>query len=378
MAPRVRPDDEITQSMDGCYSRSWQVSISMAATMRSTVRRGAGHAILLLVLVGCAQPSDSSAPNPGTDVPAAPLPVLVPCPGVERPTVLFSATHTNGAAVDVYAVTAVGEVVPLTNDGKSSGPAFSPDGTSLVFARAATRKGSAGGPPPATSLWTMDVDGDNQRKLIDVVEAGQPSVSPDGSLIAFTGTALGDDIKIGSRIYVVSADGTVVRRLTEGVRSDLLYVSEHEPIWSPDGTSIAFIRVGDRDGETFSQLWSLTMETGAAELLHETPKGDLGASTWAPSGGALLVTSRSESSTGRVASSFDIAKREFSRLAEPVGSVGYSSTTPDTIAYFAPNEENSQLRLTDTSVAAAVPIALTGPGVVPSSRIAVAPCKLQD
>lgn len=118
---------------------------------------------MLLLVSGCAQPTDSAAPNAEPDLPVVALPVLEPCAGVVGPSLVFSGTHSAGSSVDVYGVTATGAVVPLTDDGKSSAPDFHPDGESLVFARAETREGSAGGPPPATALWTMDLDGGNQR-----------------------------------------------------------------------------------------------------------------------------------------------------------------------------------------------------------------------
>ncbi len=110
-----------------------------------------GYLATVLVLAACAQPDSSDGP----DAPATPqslIPVLTPCPGTGAPTLVFSATHSAGASVDVYGVLPTGAVEPLTDDGKSSWCGLHPNGTSLILARAATRAGSAGGPPPATSI----------------------------------------------------------------------------------------------------------------------------------------------------------------------------------------------------------------------------------
>lgn len=188
-------------------------------------------AALLLLLAGCAPPlasNDRTRAGPGwlrltadrarwaagdVAAPDAALPVLVPCPGVVGPSLVFSGLHDGGASVDVYGVDPTGLIVPLTNDGMSSAPHFSPDAESLIFARAATRAGSAGGPPPATALWTMDADGGNQHKLVDMPSVTQPTYSPDGSQIAFT-------VWLLARIWL-QANGFIYLPRTEAIFAGL-------------------------------------------------------------------------------------------------------------------------------------------------------------
>ncbi|MFP4205848.1 MAG: TolB family protein [Spirochaetaceae bacterium] len=63
-----------------------------------------------------------------------------------------------------------------------------------------------------------------------------PVYSPDGSRIAFVATHDGD-----AEIYVADADGTNVTKLTDNEATDA------SPRWSPDGSRIIF--VSDREGD---------------------------------------------------------------------------------------------------------------------------------
>ncbi|MBT9143232.1 MAG: Dipeptidyl-peptidase 5 [Dehalococcoidia bacterium] len=70
----------------------------------------------------------------------------------------------------------------------------------------------------ACDIWVMNADGSEQREL---AEGEYPVWSPDGTKIAF---------QRGRGIWVMNADGSEQRWLAEGWR----------PAWSPDGTRIAF------------------------------------------------------------------------------------------------------------------------------------------
>ena len=78
------------------------------------------------------------------------------------------------------------------------------------------------------------------------------SFSPDGSTILFAANHDGD-----LEIYVVNADGTDTRALTENDKQDFF------PSWSPDGKSIVFS--SDRGGSV--ELYLMDADGGNQRLL---------------------------------------------------------------------------------------------------------------
>lgn len=126
---------------------------------------------------------------------------------------------------------------------------------------------AAGGSMVAVSLdlhdiALIDLATSALRRLTDDSSTydGSPAWSPDGSRIAFfRGPPLGP-----SHLYVMDADGTALRQLTEGNGSD------RNPAWSDDGTRIAFARSGndgyevyvmDADGSNVTAVTSVAAES---------------------------------------------------------------------------------------------------------------------
>jgi dipeptidyl aminopeptidase/acylaminoacyl peptidase len=97
-----------------------------------------------------------------------------------------------------------------------------------------------------SSLWIINADGTRNRQLI---EGSSPIWSPDGTRIAF----LAPDEQRRTQIFVrwMDAEGavTAITRLTERPR-DLA--------WSPDGTSIAF-RVKKPPSRPISEQWRISL-----------------------------------------------------------------------------------------------------------------------
>ena len=149
-------------------------------------------------------------------------------------------------------------------------PAFSPDGKSIAFVTERTRGGmmlppvqASGSDPSSASIYLMDIDGRNQRPLIDIEGAHRaPVFSPDGQKIAFESRAPAQEN--GStenndtlEIYIIQTDGTHKMQLTHND------VDDGHPTWAPNGKQIAFTSMVD----DIYQIFSVNAEGGAVTQL---------------------------------------------------------------------------------------------------------------
>ncbi|MEJ7761151.1 MAG: BamA/TamA family outer membrane protein [Gemmatimonadaceae bacterium] len=156
--------------------------------------------------------------------------------------------------------------------------AFSNDGKTLAFT--AQREGK-------DVLYLLDLATRDVRKRIDLpVDAvTAPSFSPDDRRIVFSGTRGGV-----TDIFVVGADGSNLRQLTNDLYGDL------QPSWSPDGSRIAF--ASDRGPQTdLARLmigkWQVALinpESSAIELIPNQAGHNLNPS-WAPDGSSIAYIS---------------------------------------------------------------------------------------
>lgn len=161
-------------------------------------------------------------------------------------------------------------------------PIFSPDGNSVVYARADDDGYS--------TLWRIPLNGSSPI-LIDRGRgiSGSPSFSPDGRRIAFTTDRLGHN-----EVYIIDADGSNPQWITN-VGGDLNEETYRaEPDWSPDGVTVAFqTRVAGR----FQVMTVDLRGTNAPRIL--TDAGENESPSWAPDGRHIVFTS-SRSGSGQL------------------------------------------------------------------------------
>ena len=157
-------------------------------------------------------------------------------------------------------------------------PAWSPNGKQIAF----VREDSEGG----GEIWKMNERGRGLKRLTNSKHAydQHPTWSPGGTKIAFTRMPDSDQEEDDSEIYVMRANGSKKRALTDNVRED------YHPAWSPKGAGrgklrgklIAFTQqrvTGMQDIKVMSARSGRIIR-----LLTRTEGRDEFNPTWSPSG----------------------------------------------------------------------------------------------
>ena len=185
----------------------------------------------------------------------------------------------------------------LINDSGDVNPSWSPDGSKIAFQRHT-------GLFPRDQLWIVNVDGTSPTLVIDslvvheiswtpmdnfigadglgivqfntdgtgqtrilslapgTVHGLHPRMSPDGARIVFQ---WGGPTASESEIYVVNGDGTNLQRLTN------VSGEKGHPVWSSDGTKIAFTSGQDNS----LAIWVMNPDGSNQVRVSPPPAGDL-------------------------------------------------------------------------------------------------------
>jgi len=186
--------------------------------------------------------------------------------------VVFASNRDDGGATNLYVMAADGSNLSrLTDhDGWDYVPDWSPDGNKIAF------MSNRDGPP---EIYLMDADGSNVERLTFLEKGSNllccPDWSPDGTMIAFHAVGEG----AGFQIHVMDADGGNMRVLGRGAL----------PRWSPDGSRIAFVdqfqtHVMNADG---SERIKLTAVEGRAMYPVWSPDGSKISFSFMPRGGGI-------------------------------------------------------------------------------------------
>jgi Tol biopolymer transport system component len=165
---------------------------------------------------------------------------------------------------------AISIVVAACGSSSSDGPNGPPALTnSIVFVS------DRGGSP---QLYIMSADGSHVRQLTDVAgNKGSPVFSPDGRRVAF---AMHDTASVGpQQIYLINSDGSGLVPLAPAAGLD------EYPTWSTDGARLAFS--SDRAHNGWIGLWVINADGTGLQPIDTTVIRNLGPS-WSPRTNTIL------------------------------------------------------------------------------------------
>ncbi|MDP9243857.1 MAG: hypothetical protein M3O77_02100, partial [Chloroflexota bacterium] len=177
------------------------------------------------------------------------------------------------ATSDLYTVgtDGSGQVRLTAFDGFESAPTWSPDGATIAFLWG---HGEVRGYGESAPLWTIDADGSNPTLLLDR-DVGYPAWSPDGRSIALE--LRGDTDRDATRIGILDIATGELTELRQG----------HAPRWSPDSSRLVFL--GDSNGSTDI----FVMDADGANVAQLTDDDAFNTfPLWSPDGETILFLTR--------------------------------------------------------------------------------------
>src|SRR5438045_4254507 len=121
--------------------------------------------------------------------------------------------------------------------------------------------------------------------LMKISAVSGPRISPDGSRVAYTVSEVkmekDKEWKTVMHVWVAPTGGGKTRQYTRGDKS------ASAPEWSPDGSMLAFVTDGEKDGER--QVWMMMADGGEAWAVT-SHKGGVSGFRFSPDGKRLVLT----------------------------------------------------------------------------------------
>ncbi len=187
---------------------------------------------------------------------------------------LLSNEGSDFASTGLYLVDRDGKHFDHVEGGVSSRAVFSPDGSTLLYAKH-TRADVYGA--RLSDLYTYSLSTKKEKRLTHELRAAEPQWSPDGRSIVCVLNQDGTH-----RLAAMKADGSGVREIRAGTSGVQLYA----PQYSPDGTRILFgiLESGTRD------VASIAADGGDFRYEIRTPNDERDA-RWTPDNAGIVFAS---------------------------------------------------------------------------------------
>lgn len=203
---------------------------------------------------------------------------LAPAFSPDGKAVAFFSQDAASGQTDLRIVSLTGDApVIVRANGKDMGPArpsWSADGRRIAFLVQETARTS--------EAWIVNRDGSDARKVSDFGSRGKadPAISPDGRRVVYVA-----DMRGSMHLVMADLESGVSRNLTPG--SD---ATHENPRWSPDGRWVAFASTRDDPARSRSDVFVMRADGTLVRNLTRDPGEDFNPH-WSADGRTIIFTS---------------------------------------------------------------------------------------
>jgi serine/threonine protein kinase len=198
-------------------------------------------------------------------------------------------------------------------------PSLSPDGSWVAYA----------GESDSRDIFLQSVTGTTPINLTSDSDQDddQPAFSPDGERIAFRSN------RDGGGIFVMGRTGEAVRRVTRG---------GYRPSWSPDGANLVYatqnVEISPQNTLGSSELWVVRVSSGEQKQLDA---GDAALPSWSRGGDRIAYTKRLGESRQRDIWTISLSTGESTPVTNDVANDWSPSWGPEGFLYFSSDRAGS-------------------------------------